>query len=185
MKKDPRRSRRAALRLAKPETMNLAKVVYNDRPYKIPKGYCAWDEICVMIAMSLESVSGMYDDDVVNEDLASSLHHHRSALWLSQNAPLYLVENDLLRQVEHTDLPTGKNTLLEGLSEPPLRTVMFMLPINAWPTPEGGFIDSIVFHFSDIAQPGHSKGEYRGLRLPYMQHRDEYPVNMHWSAVDS
>ncbi|ASC70292.1 hypothetical protein XM38_012290 [Halomicronema hongdechloris C2206] len=160
----------------------VAAAIKQCRPYRIPKGFARWDELCTAMAVLINAVEGV--------DRATLLHGHRCGLWLSQNAPLYLVRTAVLRACEHTDIDfAADNKLLAGLNEPPIRTALFLLPSNALIAPDGGCVDWAVVHISDREHPELSQGEYElagnTYRFPWLPHQNDYRYNWQWSTLDT
>ena len=174
---DPTKSRSTAVKMFRGVAEPLATSILSDRPYRIPRGFPRWEELAVAIALSLA--------DGHSGDRATTLHAHRSGVWLAQNLPLYLVRTPLLRQFQDTDIPLDSgHSLLSGL-EFPLAGAIFLFPDNALATPDGGCLDWVVVHLSDTARPELSTGQYRGLRFPLLKHEGNYRRNLHWSSVDT
>jgi hypothetical protein len=180
--KEIEKSRAEQVKFLKLSYGELQGQITKDRPYRIPKGYTSWDTIATCLAAGINAFEGKR-----GEDWALRIHGHRCGVWLTQNAPVYLVERDLLRQFQESDLDfSPDNRLLENL-EFPLTTVLLLFPQNAiLATSEGtGCVDWAIIHLSDTSLPENSRVSYQNFEYPALPHEENYRRNFQWSSIDS
>lgn len=175
-RKTPANSQREAIKLARRLNSDWEKVIYSDRPYQLPKQYIKWRDWCCMAGVLM---------DGCQTDTASLLHYARTVLWLGKNAPLYCVTAELVERFKKTDLPTQPgNSLVNGLGVP-IETALFCFPKKLIKNPDGGWIESVVFHLSDVRSPQNSQVSYRGKNLAPIGHEHGDRINIQWSSIDT
>lgn len=64
-----------------------------------------------------------------------------------------------------------------------MHSLMLLLPKNTMRSPDGGYVDYLNIHCSDIKHPEWSIGEKYGLNVHYLKH--EHDVNIHHGSVDT
>lgn len=147
-----------------------------DRPYKIPKGYIAWDRLAPCLALIIESY---VNETLQPRDDASILNAARTALWYEKDAPVYLLTKDLYYDFSNSYVLDKKNLLKD--IKIAISTLLLIFPENLVKDPLGNNINYIIIHLSDKDNPNESSGKFRDLDLPLYTQNNK--LNFHWSTV--
>lgn len=120
-----------------PEQLEALKLIKRNFPYRTPKGYMRWDEMARLLAFAQTT-------DPEGQDMASKICLAILKFWLSKNAPLYCISNELLRAFQETSV-LDKSRLLAGLPVN-IPVLILLLPDNAIITPEGSALDYLAIY---------------------------------------
>lgn len=116
-------------------------------------------------------------------DLAQRFTSHRHALWLVQDAPIYCLDKNLLQLFTQTDVGDENLIFKDLIAHLPIHSLMLLLPEREVRSPDGGYVDYLNIHCSNVKHPEWSTGEKYGLKVPYLYH--EHEVNIHFGCVDT
>ncbi len=145
--------------------------------YKIPKNYIQWQELAALISIN----APLFENPIL--DLAQKFTAHRMALWVVQDAPIYCLDNKLLEQFQQTDIGDESLIFRDLITQIPIHSLMLLLPSKTIASPEGGYIDFLNIHCSDIHHPEWSQGEKYGIKTYYLKHDED--IRLHFGCVDT
>lgn len=153
----------------------LLPKIRKDFPYKFPKHYLSWDSLSLLIALICENWNQS------QFDWATRLNNHRTGLWLAKKAPIYCLDSSLLNKFQESDV-SYKSVLSDLCEEAPLDSLMILLP-QIIQSPDGGILDYLIVHISDIRFPERSEAKIYDLFFPRLTHH--FDINLQWSCADS
>ncbi|MBD2489034.1 hypothetical protein [Aulosira sp. FACHB-615] len=145
--------------------------------YRVPKSYIQWQELAALITL----ISPEFNN--TRFDLAQRFTSHRHALWLVQDAPIYCLDENLLELFTQTDIGDENAIFNDLVAHLPIHSLMLLLPDGGVRSPDGGYVDYLNIHASNIHHPEWSTGEKYGLKVPHLKH--EHDVNVHYCCVDT
>ncbi|MEH2085984.1 hypothetical protein [Nostoc sp.] len=160
----------------KTDSNGLYKILAR-KNYKIPKSYIQWRELAALISMN----APVFNHHSL--DLAQRFTAHRIALWVVQDAPIYCLDSQLLQQFQQTDVGDENLIFRDLISQIPLHSMMLLLPSKTVMSPEGGYVDFLNIHCSDIRHPEWSEGEKYGISPHFLKH--EQDICFHFGCIDT
>lgn len=155
----------------------LYQVLLKRKNYRIPKNYIQWRELAALISIN----APLFDYPAL--DLAQKFTAHRIALWVVQDAPIYCLDNHLLQQFQETDIGDENLIFRDLVSQIPVHSMMLLLPSKSLVSPDGGYVDFLNIHCSDIHHPEWSEGNKYGIKPHFLKH--EYDICLHFGCVDT
>ena len=126
-------------------------LVRRERPYKLPRGYLRWEVLSAIVGGNVAAFCNKNVTVQLSRDQASTLNMYRTVLWFVQDAPLYCISKEMLREFQETDI-LEQDYLLADL-EIAVPTFMLVLPENAIHTPEGANVPYFLVHVSARNHP--------------------------------
>lgn len=147
------------LTLFSDEHKEIVSAIRADRTYKLPKDYISWEIISLIAALSLKTGN---DADAVSQR-SGFIHSHKFALWFVQDAPIYLLSQELFEAFDQTQA-LHKPGVMTGW-QPSLPSFLLALPKGALLTPQGAEMDYLLVFFSDIDHKEWSSGRWGKYRI--------------------
>lgn len=133
-------------------------------PYRIPQNYLQWDELSSYVAYSMAASATMLN----SLDQVSNYVKHRTSLWALQEAPLFLLSEDLLQLFEETKIAEDNKFLAALLDQLKIiyPTLILLLPKSKpFRDGNGDIIDYVVIHCHRPDQPELSEANRWGINL--------------------
>lgn len=147
------------------------------KKYKIPNNYIQWQDLAALISMN----APLFNDNRL--DRAQQFTSHRMALWVVHDSPIYCLDSKLLEKFQQTDIEDESLIFRDLIPQIPLHSLMLLLPKKTIVSPDGGYVDFLNIHCSDVRHPELSTGDKYGLRPYYL--KPEHDVILHFGCVDT
>lgn len=146
---EPQLSRKKAIadiQASEPKFDKVFKDIFEEFPYRTPKGFVKWDEIVGLLSFCY---IGMHNGYLEIQDTATVTQMSLLLRWMRDSAPVYAISNELLRAFEATEI-LSKAGVLSNIPVV-IPTLMLLLPNNALMSPEGGCIDHLVVSYQEYS----------------------------------